>query len=594
MSVTINVNGLSLVHQASGGVANATAPDVCLTPAAPSPVPVPYPDVAFSRDLAKGTGTVLVDGGNSAAIRGSEYGRSTGDEPGSVGGVVSGVNTQEATWISSSFNVKMEGKAACRLTDKMLMNHGNTVCLSGTGNEPASEGGGEAEAPAEPDICATGPIIVQCGHKRRSFILTSPSEEAPDPEVPDNVFQVVAGPTKSDTIKARTNIVKPTCAKHGGNLLKLMNDEPTRQTRTRVTFPVVCNEEYNRNVIYNIWPYPANVEHYQVKPLVCYPIRAGGIRVDVFPDIRWSGALHFVWKEGGSDFDFDYDLSCIFDGRKHPISDDIKEAIDAYVEFLDTVRQLAGYVDSGMSMLGAVDEPLFTIEWPSLHLKGTWGYKENPQTNAVEYPLDIKLEATPILGINGKIDILDALLNLGGPIGKALQLAKRVAEKGVDTEGFGLQATLAIWLIGGAKISGMLHFKKTLGGGRIVPSGELRGDIMLAIEGEASAKGHIVIKKGWFGHLEGHGSVGVRARGEGSIYGKLRASYGKRGICCTGTMGMGELKVSYAAWIQGDIKVKALIWEKEAGLDKSHKGSNVLLERRVFIRKQAYLLSGSR
>jgi len=38
---------------------------------------------------------------------------------------------KEATWLTYSFDVKLEGKNACRLTDKMLMNHGNTVCLAG-------------------------------------------------------------------------------------------------------------------------------------------------------------------------------------------------------------------------------------------------------------------------------------------------------------------------------------------------------------------------------------------------------------------------------------------------------------------------------
>jgi hypothetical protein len=37
----------------------------------------------------------------------------------------------EATWILYSFDVKMEGAGACRKTDKMKMNHGNTICMAG-------------------------------------------------------------------------------------------------------------------------------------------------------------------------------------------------------------------------------------------------------------------------------------------------------------------------------------------------------------------------------------------------------------------------------------------------------------------------------
>ncbi|XXT25196.1 DUF4150 domain-containing protein [Sorangium sp. So ce429] len=131
MSVTINVNDLSLVHKGSAGFARATLPDVCRTPSPGGPVPVPYPNLARSADLAKGTTTVLADGGNSVAIYGSEFAASTGDEPGTLGGVKSGTFKKEATWLSFSFDVRVEGANACRLTDKMLMNHGNTVCLGG-------------------------------------------------------------------------------------------------------------------------------------------------------------------------------------------------------------------------------------------------------------------------------------------------------------------------------------------------------------------------------------------------------------------------------------------------------------------------------
>ena len=94
-------------------------------------MPVPYSNVARSSDLAKGTTTVQADGGNMCANYGSEFSRSTGDEAGTLGGVASSTFTKEATWITFSFDVKLEGKAACRLTDKMFHNHQNTVNVSG-------------------------------------------------------------------------------------------------------------------------------------------------------------------------------------------------------------------------------------------------------------------------------------------------------------------------------------------------------------------------------------------------------------------------------------------------------------------------------
>jgi hypothetical protein len=131
MGVTVNVNNLSLVHQASNGIAMATVPDVCKTPSPGGPIPIPYPNIARSATLSKGSTTVSADGGNSIAIKGSEFASSNGDEAGTAGGVKSSTNMKEATWISYSFDVKIDGENACRLTDKMFMNHGNTICASG-------------------------------------------------------------------------------------------------------------------------------------------------------------------------------------------------------------------------------------------------------------------------------------------------------------------------------------------------------------------------------------------------------------------------------------------------------------------------------
>jgi hypothetical protein len=136
MPVTVKVNGTSnsLVHKGSNHFAKNTAPDVCKTPSPGGPIPVPYPVImSMSNSLDKGTTTVKADGGNECAVKGSEFSRCNGDEPGTAGGVVSSTNMKEASWILYSFDVKLDGKNACRLTDKMKMNHGNTFCLGGAG-----------------------------------------------------------------------------------------------------------------------------------------------------------------------------------------------------------------------------------------------------------------------------------------------------------------------------------------------------------------------------------------------------------------------------------------------------------------------------
>jgi hypothetical protein len=134
MAITVKVNGTnnSLAHKGSNGFAKSTLPDVCKTPSPGGPVPIPYPIIiSLASNLANGTTTVKADGGNSIAIKGSELSRCSGDEPGTAGGVKSSTNMKEATWILYSPTVRMEGKNACRLGDKLFMNHQNTVCLGG-------------------------------------------------------------------------------------------------------------------------------------------------------------------------------------------------------------------------------------------------------------------------------------------------------------------------------------------------------------------------------------------------------------------------------------------------------------------------------
>ncbi|MUJ39059.1 DUF4150 domain-containing protein [Aliivibrio fischeri] len=138
MGVTVAANGLSVVHQGSGGEANATLPDVCLTKVGKPIVPIPYGNNAKSADLAKGTTTITMDGGNPVAIKGSTFSKSTGDAGGDKKGVASGTIEAEAEFISASPTVKFEGKGVCRLSDQMTMNKANTMCLGGAQNPSVS------------------------------------------------------------------------------------------------------------------------------------------------------------------------------------------------------------------------------------------------------------------------------------------------------------------------------------------------------------------------------------------------------------------------------------------------------------------------
>jgi Domain of unknown function (DUF4150) len=131
---TIKVNGVlnSLVHKGDQWMSIATLPDVCKTPTPGGPVPMPYPNMSQSSTLTGGTTTVKVDGGNMAAVKGSKFSMSTGDEPGTLGGIKSNTFKQASTWITYSFDVKLQGKNACRFSDKKFQNNENTIDAMGT------------------------------------------------------------------------------------------------------------------------------------------------------------------------------------------------------------------------------------------------------------------------------------------------------------------------------------------------------------------------------------------------------------------------------------------------------------------------------
>lgn len=190
MTITININGLSLCHKGSNGWVHNTLPDVCKTPA--KGVPVPYENEAYSRDLVKGTTTCFADGGHMIANLGSEFAISVFDEPGTMGGVKSGTNMAEADWITHSFDVFFEGKPACRLTDKMFMNHRNTVSLAGEQQLALSE------REIRDDLC---PAICYCSSAWRA--APEATELATDADFWQDVLEK-QGSFNPDAITSRT------------------------------------------------------------------------------------------------------------------------------------------------------------------------------------------------------------------------------------------------------------------------------------------------------------------------------------------------------------------------------------------------------
>jgi hypothetical protein len=126
MGQTTFANSRGIAHKGSGGL-STVFPDVCKTPAPPAPpVPIPYPNIGMSSDTSDGPSSVKTDG-KMPMVKGAKYSKSTGDEPGTLGGIISGVNRSECEYLMYSFDVKFEGKNVCRMGDPLFHNKKNIL-----------------------------------------------------------------------------------------------------------------------------------------------------------------------------------------------------------------------------------------------------------------------------------------------------------------------------------------------------------------------------------------------------------------------------------------------------------------------------------
>ncbi|HHH30820.1 MAG TPA: DUF4150 domain-containing protein [Polyangiaceae bacterium] len=82
-------------------------PDACLVP--PVPIPTPFVNIALCRDAAATSSRVLACN-KEVVVESSIIPRSIGDEPGTGGGLLSGVNMGPARFKTYSSRVYAEGK----------------------------------------------------------------------------------------------------------------------------------------------------------------------------------------------------------------------------------------------------------------------------------------------------------------------------------------------------------------------------------------------------------------------------------------------------------------------------------------------------
>lgn len=125
MGQTTFANSRGIAHKGSGGL-SIVFPDVCKTQCGPAVVPIPYPNIGKSSDTSKGPKSVKTDK-KMPMVKGAKYSKSTGDEPGTLKGIISSTNTGECEYMMYSFDVKFEGKNVCRMGDPLFHNKKNIM-----------------------------------------------------------------------------------------------------------------------------------------------------------------------------------------------------------------------------------------------------------------------------------------------------------------------------------------------------------------------------------------------------------------------------------------------------------------------------------
>ena len=113
-------------------------PDVCNVPAAPSPVPTPFPNIAMLNMADPGTVAqkVLINNGMAMTMN-SEVAMTSGDEAGSAGGVTSGMIKGPAKITKGSAQVMIEGLGAAHLTSMTVHNGKSPNCPAGQAIAPS-------------------------------------------------------------------------------------------------------------------------------------------------------------------------------------------------------------------------------------------------------------------------------------------------------------------------------------------------------------------------------------------------------------------------------------------------------------------------
>jgi len=113
-------------------------PDVCNTPTAVGPIPVPYPNMAMCNQARGDTvSKKVMICSKEVLTKKSIIAQTTGDEAGSQNGVISGIIRGPAKYLTYSSKVFVEGQAVVYLGCTTAHNGNNANCPVGNQIAPS-------------------------------------------------------------------------------------------------------------------------------------------------------------------------------------------------------------------------------------------------------------------------------------------------------------------------------------------------------------------------------------------------------------------------------------------------------------------------
>jgi len=125
----------------AGGQCMTPGPtDVCKTPSPAGPVPIPYPNIAMVNQADDCSSKVKVENKEVVTVK-SQIPMSTGDEPGTAGGVVSSKFKGEVKFKNGSSKVLVEGNKWVYVT-----------CMTGHNGSNANMPAGAQIAPSQTKV----------------------------------------------------------------------------------------------------------------------------------------------------------------------------------------------------------------------------------------------------------------------------------------------------------------------------------------------------------------------------------------------------------------------------------------------------------